>query len=60
MYTFVYSVVLPDQMSDQDRQAFFNAVNAAISPVVNAAADQYNFPFHPSTYVVDQDNTPVC
>jgi hypothetical protein len=60
MYTFTYSVVLPANMSADDRLAFFNAVNSAIDPVVQAAADQYNFNFESSTYVVDQDNTPVC
>lgn len=60
MYTFTYSVVLPANMTDDDRLAFFNAVNSAINPVVQAASDQYNIDFEPSTYILDQDNTPVC
>jgi hypothetical protein len=61
MFTFTYSVTLPANMSSEDRQAFFNAVNAAINPVVQAASDKFQHDFGDvSTYVVDENNVAVC
>jgi len=61
MFTFTYSVTLPANMSSEDHQAFFNAVNAAINPVVQAASDKFQHDFGDvSTYVVDENNVAVC
>ena len=60
MYSFMFNVKLPSNMSLEDSEKFFNDFNARVNDLISQTEKQFNDAMPVSTYVIDDtDGRPV-
>lgn len=59
MYTFTFNLPLPANMSLQQATQFFNQFNSLVNALVIETGDEHGTDLETSTYVLDENGTPV-
>ena len=60
MYTFTFNLPLPASMSLQQATQFFNQFNTLVNALVIETGDEHGEDLATSTYILDEEGTPVA
>ena len=60
MYTFTFNLPLPASMSLQQATQFFNQFNTLVNALVIETGEAHGEDLATSTYILDEEGTPVA